>query len=265
MRRPYSQIFLKDKNILQKMLRHIECPPSLPILEIGPGEGDLTRVLLDHGFRVIAVEIDVRMVQRLEETFESFLQTRQLQLIHADFLRVPWPDLLAHVDQGEMCVVSNIPYAVTGPILERLVEAARWLPRVYLTVQWEVGQRIVASPGSKTYGALSVWVQTVYIPRLLFKIKRTSFWPVPEVDSAFVAWTRRDPPQVPYAEQPTFFAWVRKLFQFRRKTLRRILRDLGVLSYVEPVLDESILQKRPEELDIPTFYRLFRIHASESR
>lgn len=257
MRRPYSQILLKDPNILRKIVRAVQCPTTVPVFEIGPGEGDLTQVLLDHGFRVLAVEIDERMIQILQERFEGSLRDGTLHLIHGDFLKVKWSELLARAESKEMCVVSNIPYAITGPIIERLVEAAIWLPAVHLTVQWEVAQRLVAQPGTRSYGALSVMVQTNYDTRLQFKIKRTSFRPVPDVDSGFVVWIRRNAPLVPYGDQPAFFVWVRKVFQHRRKTLRRIFKDLGVYSILQAQIPDAPFHLRPEDLDIETFYHLY--------
>ncbi len=254
MSHPLGQVFLKDPNVLRKIREHLPFAPDTWVLEIGPGQGDLTRTLLEAGYRVLAVEIDAHLVRFLEQHLAGALQQGRLKLVHADFLALSLPDLLQQHALHRPPVVSNIPYSITGPLIHRLVLHAEYLGPVFLTVQREVARRLVARPGTPEYGALSVLVQGVYRPRYLFTIRAGSFRPVPEVDSAFVHLAPLSEPVVPPDRRNAFSRWTRQVFGWRRKTLGRIARLLGTPL---PEAWQPLARRRPETLSVADLYRLF--------
>ncbi len=257
MSHPLGQVFLKDPNVLRKIREQLPFPPETWLLEIGPGQGDLTRTLLDAGYRVLAVEIDPALVRFLKEHLAEAIQRDRLRLLQADFLSLDLPRTLGSLPPGyrRPPVVSNIPYSITGPLLFKLVQHAEVLGPVYLTVQREVAQRLVARPGTAAYGALTVLVQSVYVPHYLFTIRAGSFRPVPEVDSAFVHLEPRPEPLVPSADREAFSRWTRQLFGWRRKTLRRIFKMLGT-----PLPEgwHPRAHLRPEALSVSELYDLYQ-------
>ncbi len=260
MSQPLGQVFLKDPNALRKIRQHLPFAPDTWILEIGPGQGDLTRTLLEAGYRVLAVEVDPRLVARLRQTMAGALHQDRLRLESGDFLRIPLVPLLRRHGLERPPVVSNIPYHITGPLLHKLVMHAEHLGPLYLTVQREVALRLTARPGTPEYGALSVLAQACYEPRYLFTLRAGSFRPVPRVDSAFVQLLPRSRPRVPPEHREAFSRWTRQVFSWRRKTLRRIFRMLGT-PLPEDWHDRARL--RPEVLSVEDLYRLFLL--TESR
>lgn len=227
----------------------------MPILEIGPGRGALTEYLLGAGYRVVAIEIDQKLCDYLTDRLREYINNNSLTLIHGDFLKLDIANIAHELGINEFCVVSNIPYHITGPILERICFENTFFPRVYLTVQWEVAKRIVANPGSRDYGSLSLMLQAIYIPRIIHRIKKTSFSPMPEVDSGFISLIRRDKPLVPTHSQFDFLKWTRRVFQYRRKTMKKILKEMNCSGLTN--IDSKILKLRPEKLSIKDLYSVF--------
>ena len=191
------------------------------VLEVGPGLGSLTLGLLDAVAAVTAVEIDPPLAQLLPRTVAEHAphRAKALQVITADALRVGAGDLPG---DPPTALVANLPYNVAVPVLLHLLAEVPTLRRVLVMVQAEVADRLVAGPGSKIYGSPSVKTAWYGTARRAGSIGRSVFWPVPGVDSALVAFTRRDPPavDVPRAD---VFAVVDAAFSQRRKTLRAAL------------------------------------------
>ncbi len=261
MSHPLGQVFLKDPNVLRKIRQHLPFPQDTWILEIGPGQGDLTQTLLEAGYRVLAIEIDPRLVAHLQKRLAEALQRGRLRLESGDFLRVPLIPLLERYGLQRPPVVSNIPYSITGPLIHKLVMHAEHLGPLYLTVQREVALRLTAAPGTPEYGALTVLVQACYVPRYLFTIRSGSFRPVPEVDSAFVGLLPRPQCLVPPPHREAFSRWTRQVFSWRRKTLRRIFR---MLNAPLPPAWQSRGHLRPEVLSVADLYSLFQSFQSGS-
>ncbi len=261
--RKFSQVFLTDKNILRKIINSIDCSKDTPVLEVGPGRGALTQYLLKSGFRVVAIEIDPRLCELLRLKFHEYLQNNSLILIRGDFLKLDIKRTARQLKTSEFCVVSNIPYHITGPILEKFCFESHMLPEVYLTVQWEVARRMIANPGTRDYGALSIMLQTIYIPKILFRIKKTSFFPVPDVDSGFVSLIRRQETPVPPNGMMNFFSWTRRVFQYRRKTLRKILKEMNCTPTGH--IEAETLKLRPEMMSVEDLYSLFlRVNCTQN-
>lgn len=251
-----GQNFLVDVNLQRKIVSALGAGPDDEVLEIGPGRGALTRHLVGEVGRLVLVELDDALASALSERWG---ERDDVAVVHGDVLQVPLAEHLR--DPAATRVIGNIPYNITTPIVFRLLERPR--PRdIVLMVQDEVADRIVAPAGDRNYGALSVGVRTVAGVEKLFRVRRGSFRPVPGVDSAVVRITPLRPEPLTPAEEERLRRTVRAAFQWRRKQLRKILRDHPDLSCpegkVERVLAETGLdaETRPERLEPEDFVRL---------
>ena len=252
-RKRLGQHFLVDSNIARKVVRALDVQPDDVILEIGAGQGALTRHLLGRPRFLVLVEIDPRAVQILRSEFTE----ETTKLIQQDFLEF---DLRRCAEEygGKLRVVGNLPYNITSPILFRLIDACEVIQDATLMVQLEVGQRIVARPRTKDYGILSVFCQYYSRPRLLFKVSPNAFSPKPNVQSGMLRLDFSGRPSFPLKDDELFRKVVRSTFGKRRKTL------LNGLRYAEiPVTDADVrkrltidLSRRPEDLTVEEFVQL---------
>jgi 16S rRNA (adenine1518-N6/adenine1519-N6)-dimethyltransferase len=251
-----GQHFLVSRRVLEAIVAACELQEELPVLEIGPGIGTLTRALAERGARVTAVELDTRAVAVLEETVGAFAHVRILQ---QDILAVDLPALL-----GERCwtVVGNLPYYITTPVIAKMLESAARIRRMVFMVQREVADRLGAAPGTKIYGSLSVFVQVFATVERVVKVPRGAFLPPPTVESAVVRLTMRPEPLVPPALQEVFFRTMRAAFGQRRKTLANALAGGGILDGDRARIAEALATTgiapgcRGETLGIEEFRRL---------
>lgn len=214
-----GQHFLQHQALLERITDALAPDPGDLVLEIGPGRGALTERLLARGARVTAIEKDRDLTPRLRERMPH------LQVIEGDALTLEWR-AAAGARPGEgLLVTGNIPYAITSPLLDCALLPPR-PRRIVFLVQKEVAERIVALPGGKTYGALTVGVQAVAKAEKLFAIPAGAFHPPPKVDSAVIRLTPLPTPLVEDRLIPVFRRLVVGLFGFRRKQLSRALREL---------------------------------------
>lgn len=221
------------------------------MLEIGPGEGTLTRALLRRGAVITAIEVDRDLVPGLRDRFP------EVRLIAGDALLQDWAQLMG----GRYRLTGNIPYQITSPLLEKALAPPR-ADRIVFLVQKEVADRLTAPPGTRTYGGLAVGVQAVARAERLFPVPAGAFHPPPRVDSAVIRLTPRAQPDVQEAELAPFRRLVTGLFGFRRKQLHRGLRELTgwPAGAVTEVLDRLGLDPvaRPEALPPQAFAALTR-------
>lgn len=244
-----GQNFLVDENIARKIVERVGPRPEDTVLEIGPGFGILTKYLLPAVKHLIAVEIDSYLVSRLRQTFPP----TQLELIHGDFLE---QDLSAFVpDEGKIRIVGNIPYHITSPVIFKVFEMRSAVADLILMLQREVAERIVAEPGNKQYGILSVFSQTYSEPQILLHVSRRVFSPRPDVDSAVVRWDFGKAPGVDIEDEQVFRTVVRASFQQRRKMLRKSLQQISPIAKNLAALNMD-LTRRPEELSVAEFTAL---------
>jgi 16S rRNA (adenine1518-N6/adenine1519-N6)-dimethyltransferase len=236
LRRPLGQHFLSDPTILGRIVDALDPVVGETVLEIGPGRGSLTRVLLERGLQVIAIEKDRRLAAALVGA----------TVIQGDALRVEWPRVGT--------IVGNIPYYITSPLLAKALTPP--LPeRVVFLVQAEVADRLVASPGGKTYGALTVGVQAVTRVEKLFNVAPGAFRPPPKVRSAVIRLTPLQEPLVLPEEVAPFRVFVTACFGKRRKQLKNAVPGLNEADLVSLGVDPEL---RPERLAPEVFVRLFR-------
>ena len=216
------------------------------VLEIGPGKGALTALLLEELAGLTAVELDDELAETLETRFG-----KKLTLYRGDVLNVDIRSLAANSEAG-LRVVGNIPYNITSPILFWIIDVSRFVADATLMMQREVAQRLIAKPRSKEYGILSVLTQYYSSPEILFNVSPGSFYPVPDVQSAVVLLQFISHPKKRAQDDALFRAVVRGTFGKRRKTLRNGLRAMSVPP--DALQNLSIdLDQRPEELSVGEF------------
>ncbi len=217
-KRSLGQNFLVDPNLQRKIVAAVEASAGEPVLEIGPGRGALTEPLVRRGVALTAVELDDDLAAALSSRYAG---DARVKIVRGDILSQDLSSLTR--DWGRTRVVGNIPYNITTPIVFRLLEPPSPAD-IVLTVQAEVAARILASPGSRTYGALSVGVGLHAGASRLFKVPRSAFRPVPGVDSVVMRFTPYSPPRVAAESVARIRILTRAAFSWRRKQLGTILR-----------------------------------------
>jgi len=217
-----GQNFLVDKNVLKKIIDTCEISPSDTVLEIGSGRGDLTEGLALKAGKLIALELDSQLCDFLNDKFKD---SPNIKIINRDILKFDIDKYFLKA-KDKIKVVGNIPYYITSPIIEHLFKYKNKIDSIFLTVQKEFGERIVADPGSKDYGAFSCFVQFYSRPEIIFSIKRGSFYPVPKVDSCFLKIAIRGEAPYKIKDVDLFFKIIRLAFNQRRKTLRNSLKNV---------------------------------------
>jgi 16S rRNA (adenine1518-N6/adenine1519-N6)-dimethyltransferase len=240
--RRLGQHFLIRRSILERIAQAV-CAPGEPlVVEIGPGKGSLTEHLLARAQRVIAIETDGLLVDRLANRFKG---AGNLTLVHADVLET---DL---AQWGPAVVAGNLPYYIASPILRKALALGETLGSAVFLVQREVAERLTAQPGSRQYGFLTVQTLVAAQPELLFHVPPSAFAPPPKVDSAVVRLT----PHALRVDAGAFLQFVSQCFRHKRKTLRNNLAGLYGGDLLAEVPEAS---RRAEQLSIDEFERLYR-------
>lgn len=253
--RRFSQNFLVSQGAVETIADAAVRGAGSKVLELGPGAGTLTAALLRREVSVVAVEQDPRMISLLGEEFAG----APLDVVAGDAAAL-------HLDalplEGEVHLCGNLPYAITGAIFRRLVDQADRVAQAVVMIQREVRDRLVASEGSKTYGALSVFVQAAFEVDTVLEVRPGSFFPPPKVSSSVVRLRRRSTPLAVVDE--AFAKVVRGAFQQRRKTLNNALKSLG------PAAKEAMAElgidpkRRGETLSIEEFGALAAAYRAKS-
>jgi 16S rRNA (adenine1518-N6/adenine1519-N6)-dimethyltransferase len=219
-RKSLGQNFLVDANAQRRIVAALDPQPGEEILEIGPGTGALTRHLAGRCARLVAVELDERLHADLAAEFAG---RDDVHIVHGDILSLRPDELLR--DPPRARIVGNIPYNITTPLLFHLLARARRPAGIVIMVQREVADRILARPGAKAYGALTVGVRSVARVEQLFHVGRGAFRPVPAVDSTVLRITPIRPPPLSADEEADLRRLTRTLFAWRRKQIGTTLRD----------------------------------------
>ena len=217
-----GQNFLVDEQIVNQIIAAAELAAEDTVLEVGPGIGTLTQALAETGAHVVAVELDRRLLPVLGKTLAGY---DNIEIINEDILRL---DIRKAVPQENFKVVANLPYYITTPIIFNLLEQKLPMERLVAMVQKEVAERMVAKPGGKDYGALSVAIQYYTEPAIAFMVPPASFVPPPSVDSAVIVCKRRQEPPVQIVDEKLFFRVVKASFSVRRKMLSNALKNMGI-------------------------------------
>ena len=253
-RKSLGQHFLTDRRILGRIADALHLTGTETVLEIGPGRGALTDLLVDRAARLIAIEYDRALAEILRQ---RYAKRGNVLIAEADVLEVNLGELAA----GPYVLIGNVPYYITTPILFHALVPPRAERSVYL-VQREVADRLSASPGSKEYGALSINVAAVARAETLFREPAGAFSPPPKVESAVVRITPLAEPLVQQAEERPFRTLVQNAFGMRRKQMRRVLRSVYNLDVedADALLERAGIdgEVRPETLSPADFVRLLR-------
>lgn len=246
-----GQHFLRDRNMVRKIVRLAALKPSDTVLEIGSGEGILTSALAGEAREVFSLEVDELLFGRLEESLKEYSNIR---LVFADAMTYSY-ELIPHPFK----VVANLPYYISTPLLFRFFELRGRISEMVVMLQQEVAMRLVAPPGGRTYGPLSLAAQYYSIPKLAFRVPRQCFRPPPRVDSAVVRLEVRNQPAVEVRDEAFLFKLIRGAFAHRRKVLRNSLMDSGLpRENLERAADAMSmdLRRRAETLTLREFARL---------
>lgn len=222
MSKKLGQNFLIKRGIVDEIVHAAELTVGEPVLEVGPGIGTLTQGLAQSGADVTAIELDRRLLEVLDTTLASYDNVR---IIHGDVLKLDVPTIMNH---KPFKVVANLPYYITTPIIMSLLESKLPIERLVVMVQKEVALRMVAKPGTKDYGALSVAVQYYTEPDIVLDVPPKSFLPAPAVTSSVIRCILRDKPPVDVIDEKLFFRVVKAGFAQRRKTFSNTMKTTGL-------------------------------------
>jgi len=252
-----GQNFLTDDNIRRKIISSCNILDSETVLEIGPGKGALTQELVINAKSVIAVEKDTRFFEFLSEVFKGY---RNLTLINQDILKFT-------ILEKNTKVIGNIPYNITSPLIEHLFSQKKMISVIYLCLQKELAQRMVAEVGCKAYGSFSLFVQYYSVPRILFPIKSTCFRPKPRVDSCFMELQVHRKPLVEVKDEKLMFEIIRACFNQRRKMISNSLRSFFAEEVLSGIFANTKIKScmRPEQLKLGDFAKLANFIASSTK
>ncbi len=251
-----GQHFLVDRNILNKIVRAAQVEKEDVILEVGPGLGEMTLALAHQAKKVIGIEIDERLVAILRQKVKD---RPNVKVIKSDVLKI---DFKRHFreETRPIKVVANLPYQISTPLLFRFIESKEIFSDLFLMLQKEVAERMVASPGRKEYGPLSIFIQAFSNVSIQFIIKPSAFFPPPKVESGLVHMAWKEKPMIKTDDEEWFKRVVKACFSYRRKTLINALKhsELSPLRSVESRMEEIGIdpRRRPETLTIDEFARL---------
>ena len=265
LKKSLGQNFLIDTNILKKIIKYADLSQNDTVLEIGSGIGTLTEFLLLQGNKVICVEKDKRIIKAFREIFSGFIGNR-IELIEADAMKIDYSML-----QKEFCIsksVSNLPYKISAPLILKILKQAPSIKKMYLTIQKDIADRIIAKKGDKNYSSYSVKTSFLAEFKSLFQIQRSSFTPAPFVDSVFLEATGKGSSEYfsfPGSEIEEFFKFIDACFIHRRK---KIINSLAKSSCFNIIDKTDLIVKmlhgigkdkntRAEELDPGEFKKLF--------
>ena len=250
MSKKLGQNFLIKRGIVDEIVHAAELTPGEPVLEVGPGIGTLTQGLAQSGADVTAIELDRRLLEVLDTTLASYDNVR---IVHGDVLKLDVPTIMNH---KPFKVVANLPYYITTPIIMSLLESKLPIERLVVMVQKEVALRMVAKPGTKNYGALSVAVQYYTEPDIVLDVPPKSFLPAPAVTSSVIRCVLRDKPPVDVIDEKLFFRVVKAGFAQRRKTFSNTMKTTGLSKdRIEELLAKANIdgQRRGETFTLQEF------------
>ena len=250
MSKKLGQNFLIKRGIVDEIVHAAELTPGEPVLEVGPGIGTLTQGLAQSGADVTAIELDRRLLEVLDTTLASYDNVR---IVHGDVLKLDVPTIMNH---KPFKVVANLPYYITTPIIMSLLESKLPIERLVVMVQKEVALRMVAKPGTKDYGALSVAVQYYTEPDIVLDVPPKSFLPAPAVTSSVIRCVLRDKPPVDVIDENLFFRVLKAGFAQRRKTFSNTMKTTGLSKdRIEELLEKANIdgQRRGETFTLQEF------------
>ncbi|TPR50854.1 16S rRNA (adenine(1518)-N(6)/adenine(1519)-N(6))-dimethyltransferase RsmA [Apilactobacillus micheneri] len=257
-----GQNFLTDLNVLNNIVKAANLNDADNVIEIGPGIGGLTEYLARSSKRVLAFEIDQNLLPVLDDTLSPY---NNVKIINEDILQANLPKIIKDDfnDEHPIKVVANLPYYITTPIILDLLKGNAEFDNITVMMQKEVAQRLVADPGSRDYGSLSVIIQYMNNVEIAFEVPRKSFIPAPNVDSAIVTLAKKESIENEVFDVKAFSSFVRACFAHRRKTFWNNMQGLfgkepATKEQVQAVLDNLNIKPsiRPEKISVDQYVEM---------
>ncbi len=264
-----GQNFLIDVNLIELVVRSADLGPDDVVLEVGAGTGGMTAFLAAQAARVVSIEIDPRMYQLAASAVEH---CTNVVLLNRDILKNKnrlCPEIMQVIEEavksvpgGRLKLVANLPYSVATPVISNVIASELPWTRIVATIQWELAEKMAASPGSPVFGALSAWIQAQSSIRIIRRMGPNVFWPRPKVDSAIISIWRDEDLAARIADRSFLHDFLRRLFHHRRKLVRSVVAGMYRMqldkSAVDAILAEQQLRPdlRAEQIDIETLIRL---------
>lgn len=237
-----GQNFLIEDTVVEKTVEAADITKEDLVIEIGPGLGTLTKELLEKAKKVIAIELDEKMIPILQERFFLY---QNLELIHQDILTVPLKEYIEKEENiREVKIVANLPYYITTPIIMKLLEDRLPVKTITVMVQKEVAKRLTAQTGDKLCGAITYAIEYYCETKEVIEVPRQSFMPAPEVDSEVIQLILRDKPKVQVKDEKFLFSLIKASFMQRRKTLLNGIGNSGLI-------EKNKLKEIMKELNLP--------------
>lgn len=247
-----GQNFLKDESILSKIVNSIEIKENDLVIEVGPGMGALTKKIKEKKPFLIAYEIDERLKEYLLP-----LEEKKIKIKFGDFLKTNIKEDIKNSNYNHLYVMANIPYYITTPIIEHIINENIDVSAMTLLVQKEVGQRFCAQPNTKEYGAITVFLNYYFEIEKVCDVKNTCFYPQPKVDSVVIKFTKKEEKNL-VSNEKEFFSFVKTCFQQKRKTLKNNLKEYDFQKIASILQKNNIdLNCRAEELSLEIFIEIY--------
>jgi len=248
-KKKFGQNFLQDNNILEKIANSVSITNNDLVIEIGPGGGALTDKLIQKTNKLICFEIDTDLKQYL-----SKFDDMGAKIVYDDFLKQDVNAVISEYTYENLYIVANLPYYITTPIIEKIINDNLPVKNCIFMVQKEVADRLKAQKGTKQYNSLTIFIDYYFEVKKLFDVNRNSFYPRPNVDSSIISLEKRINKKVNVNNEEIFFKLIRDAFTFKRKTLRNNLKGYN-LDVIEDVLKKYNfdLSVRAENLSIEVF------------
>ena len=258
-RQRLGQHFLGDIGWRKRILKTLPLAPNETWIEIGPGHGEMTQMLVGDGRRIVAIEADVNLASGLRNSIETEPQHwPNVEIVYSDVLNAD----IGKIGGQRFHVYGNLPYYITSPILHHLFQWGGQIASIHIVIQLEVAQRIAAHPGVRDYGYLSTLCQFYSQPKIALRIPPGAFRPPPKVDSALVGMTLPgDGASLGIADPKKFLGFIQMCFEQKRKTLRNNLLEIADDSRIQHALAQSGLRPdaRAEQLSLAQFSAIFNL------
>ncbi len=249
-KKKFGQNFIIDENIITNIVNKSEIDKETLVIEVGPGAGSLTCGLAKASKSVLCYEIDTSLKQILSDNLSEY---NNVNIIYEDFLKADICSDLSKYEYNKLYVVANLPYYITTPIIVKLIEENIEVDKIVIMVQKEVGDRFKASPGSKDYGSLSIFLKYYFDINKIMDVSKNVFLPKPNVDSIVVAFSKRKS-KIYVKNEELFFKLVRDSFRQKRKTIRNNLNGYNLDKISTTLLKYGYdLSVRAEQLSIEIF------------
>lgn len=249
-KKSFGQNFLHDENIINNIVKCSNIKPNSLVIEIGPGSGALTKVLVKNASNVLCYEIDTRLEDELDKLLHDF---NNIEIIFDDFLKRDIKKDISKYNYDNIYVIANLPYYITTPIINKLIDSNITFNGITIMIQKEVAERFMTKPGSRNYGSITVFLNYYFDITKLFVVSRNAFTPKPNVDSMVINLSSKEN-KVYLKSESNFFILIKDAFRYKRKNIRNNLANYD-LNIILKVLEKYHydLTVRSEELPIEVF------------